>query len=233
MQTVFFDNRLKDSLSNYFRKRRFILLLRNIELIQYPKEPIFILDIGGTAWFWNLYAPILAKTGKRYHIEILNVPGFNDIELLPVSEKITFSRTSGDAKNLEAYQDQSVDVVFSNSVIEHVGSFSDQQKMAQEICRVGRFHFVQTPDATFPVEPHFQFPFWTILPEQFRIWLLTRFNIGWFPKHKTEAEARATLSSIQLLTFQEFKRLFPESKLLKERFMGLSKSFLAIGKGKG
>ncbi len=233
MQSSWFDNRLSDSFSNYFRKKRFNLLLRNIEIFSVQETPVFILDIGGTAWFWNLYAPVLAKTGKRYHIEILNVPGFNDIELLPVSEKITFSRTTGDAKNLEAYQDQSVDVVFSNSVIEHVGSFSDQMDMAQEICRIGRFHFVQTPDARFPFEPHFQVPFWTILPEQIKIWLLTRYSIGWFPKHETESEAQATLSSIQLLTFREFRSLFPDSQLIKERFLGLSKSMIAIGKGKG
>ena len=37
-------------------------------------------------------------------------------------------------------------IVFSNSVIEHVGNISNQMKMADEIKRIGKCYFVQIPN---------------------------------------------------------------------------------------
>jgi len=64
---------------------------------------------------------------------------------------------AGDARKIEA-EDSRVDVVFSNSVIEHVGANQDQMQMAQEVRRVGKRYFIQTPNKYFPLEPHFLFP---------------------------------------------------------------------------
>jgi 2-polyprenyl-3-methyl-5-hydroxy-6-metoxy-1,4-benzoquinol methylase len=59
---------------------------------------------------------------------------------------------------------RSFDIVFSNSVIEHVGDAESQQQFAHEIARVGRAYWVQTPNRRFPVEPHLLTPFLHFLP---------------------------------------------------------------------
>lgn len=55
---------------------------------------------------------------------------------------------------MKQFQDNEFDAVFSNSVIEHVGDYEAQRQMANEIMRVGKRYFVQTPNFYFPIEPH-------------------------------------------------------------------------------
>jgi hypothetical protein len=69
----------------------------------------------------------------------------------------------GDARSLEL-PDQSFDIVFSNSVIEHVGTWEDQHAFARETARVGKRYWIQTPNKHFPIEPHMNFPYFQFLP---------------------------------------------------------------------
>ncbi len=43
------------------------------------------------------------------------------------------------------FKDKSYDIVFSNSVIEHVGNLEKQKQFADEVQRVGKSYFIQTP----------------------------------------------------------------------------------------
>ena len=124
----------------------------------------------------------------------------------------------------------SFDVVFSNSVIEHLGDYENQRRMADEVRRVGRRYFVQTPNKRFPIEPHFLVPWFQYLPVGARTWLINRFDVGWYRRIPDRSVARAEVESIQLLTRKRFSALFPEATIHSEKFAGLTKSFVAIGR---
>lgn len=88
---------------------------------------------------------------------------------------------------MSLFRNEEFDVVFSNSVIEHLGEYPQQRRMADEVRRAGKRYFLQTPNRYFPLEPHFFFPFFQFLPVSVRVWLLSRFHLGW---HKRGLDRR-------------------------------------------
>ena len=207
-----YDNRRSDSWASKLRSQRIVFLK---SLIQSLPKPIKILDLGGRPDFWE-NSGFLAANSADIKITFLNIEPFShpDYECL-----------IGDARNLERFNDNEFDVVFSNSVIEHVGDYQEQRKMADEIQRVGKRYFVQTPNRYFPIEPHFLFPGFQFLPLNLRVWLLTHFDMGWYPKMPHE-EARELAANTQLLSKQKFLALFPQASLYEEKVAGLTKSFI-------
>jgi hypothetical protein len=117
------------------------------------------------------------------------------------------------------FADREFPIVFSNSVIEHVPK-ELQPAFANEIRRVGERYFVQTPNKWFPIEPHYQMPFVHWLPERALRALNQRFTMGF----RKKGEWYETT----LLSAGEFRRLFPEAELYKEKRFGLTKSLMAV-----
>ena len=104
-----------------------------------------ILDVGGTPEIWSLL-PVPEDT----RIVVINMPRAGaSLE----SSASGFAYVHGDGCNLP-FRDQSFDIVFSNSVIEHVGGPDAQARFAHEIRRTGRGYWVQTPNRYFPIETH-------------------------------------------------------------------------------
>ncbi len=210
------DNSDSGSLATRMRRRRFELFLSLLRTLEGRVE---ILDIGGTQQFWDM---MLREDRADVRVTLLNV-----VHQAVSSRR--FISAVGDARAMPQFARGSFDVVFSNSVIEHVGDYSNQRRMADEIRRVGRRYFVQTPNKRFPLEPHFLVPWFQYLPVGTRAWLLNRFDVGWYRRARDPAAARAEVESIQLLTRKRFSDLFPEARIHEERFGGLTKSFIAIG----
>ena len=209
------DNREQGSLAVQFRKKRlafFYLLLSSLN------RPVHILDIGGTEDYWKMME---LDASDQIDITLLNLTA-TDVQLPNVKS------VSGDARNLKA-EDASFDVVFSNSVIEHVGSYEDQSRMAEEVRRVGKCYFVQTPNKYFPLEPHFLFPLFQFLPVKIRVLLLQNFNLGWFEKTPDAIKAKGIVESIRLLSRREFVAIFPKARIYDEKIFGITKSFVAYG----
>ncbi|PZX49893.1 class I SAM-dependent methyltransferase [Algoriphagus chordae] len=179
-------------------------------------DPIRVLDVGGASYFWNTSSlPTLPN------IEIV---------LLNLSEEKTnhpkIKSVVGDATNMTEFEENSFDLVFSNSVIEHLYTWENQQKMANEIIRVGKKHFIQTPNRIFPVEAHYALPFAQYMPHSLLYFFLTKTKLSrlqkWDPK-----DAQQYLDEIRLLDQKEMQQLFPNSTLYLEKFMGMIKSISA------
>ena len=212
-----FDNREAGSLAARMRRQRFALFL---SLLDHVRRPARILDVGGTQRFWEVMGG--SRLGDL-RVTLLN------LDTQPVSGS-SFESVAGDARDLSRYPDASFDVVFSNSVIEHLGPrFADQLRMANEIRRVGQRYFVQTPNRHFPIEPHFLTPGFQFLPISARVWAITHFDVGWYKRITDREEARREVESISLLTERQVHKLFPGALIYKEKFLGLTKSFVAYG----
>ncbi len=182
-------------------------------------SPVNILDVGGTENFWVQMGFI---ERKDIQLTILNI---TEQEISAV-DNITFIK--GDATDLGMFPNKSFDMVFSNSVIEHIPGTENRKKMAEEINRVSKRYFVQTPNYYFPFEPHFLLPCFQYFPLRIKLFLLKRFNMGWFTKCKDDNEAMELLEFNQLLKFRELKTCFPGCRIIPEKFLFLNKSFIAI-----
>jgi Methyltransferase domain len=181
-------------------------------------RPVTILDVGGTNSFWQ-------QRGWTDRDDV-TITTAN----LEKEEKV-FANVEPrvlDATDMKEFADGSFDIVFSNSVIEHLRTLDAQKKMAAEVRRLGRQYWVQTPNYWFPIEPHFLTPGWQYLPVSVRVQLLRRRRWGWRGPCPDPAEARTLVTEIRLLKKKEMRTLFPDADLVEERFAGLIKSFVAV-----
>ncbi|MEX2601724.1 MAG: class I SAM-dependent methyltransferase [Balneolaceae bacterium] len=176
-----------------------------------------ILDVGGTSRIWKQF-------GFTNNVTLLNLtpPRKQDLEL-------GFRVVQGDALNMEMFRDRQFDVVFSNSVIEHVGTYRNQQVFASEVQRVGKSWWVQTPNRYFPIEPHFRFPLFQFLPLPVQRWIALRWNYS-HPKSwgKENEYILNEVASIRLMSVDELTGLFSGSELYRERVFGLTKSLVVF-----
>ncbi len=181
-----------------------------------PQPDENILDVGGHPDTWS------RKITARKIIIINTYP----LPAAPSPNRI--ESLVGDGCSLE-YKEGAFDIVFSNSVIEHVGSFDQQQKFAREVRRVGRRLWIQTPAQECPLEPHYLAPFVHWLPPSYSQKLLRWFTPwGWMTKPSPEAVA-AAIQNTQLLTRNQFAKLFPDCEIYTEKlFFILPKSYIAI-----
>lgn len=145
------------------------------------------------------------------------------------SEESELHQVEGDARSMTQFGDAQFDVVYSNSVIEHVGAREDQAAMANEVRRVGRRYFVQTPNLWFPLEPHFVVPGFQFLPVDWRVRLVQRWALGHIERYPERGDAERVVRSIRLLSPRDLLSLFPDATLHRERILGMTKSAMAVG----
>jgi len=196
----------------YFRKKRMIWFEKHFKVSDITK----ILDVGEDQYNWQFLS-------HKPNIKIINLfkpDNWND--------KLTnFQFEIGNGTSI-SYPDNTFDIVYSNSVIEHLGSWSNQKLFAKEILRVGKFIYVQTPAKEFLVEPHLITPFIHWFPLIWQSKLLRNFTLWGLITRPSKSYVDAFLAERRLLSLKEFKELFVGCEIMRERSCFFTKSYIAV-----
>jgi hypothetical protein len=202
-----------------FRRQRFNQMIAPIiGRIISERGRCSILDIGGVEVYWNSFI-----SDPRIAVTLVNTRPD------PVSDPQRFASLTADARDLSRFGDHSFDFVHSNSTIEHVGRWGDMKAVAHEIRRLGRVYYVQTPNFWFPVDPHSRTPLLHFFPANIRHRLHSRFRLGWYDRAADLDESMSYVEDAVMLDARQMQMLFPDARLVRERFYGLTKSLIAIG----
>lgn len=174
-----------------------------------PFPGMNVLDLGGQPQIWDFVEPPL-------NITCLNLPGMAKKEHA-THHNITY--VEGDACDMPHFQPGDFDVVFSNSVIEHVGNADKQAQFAREVERLSNTYWIQTPCKNFPIEAHCGMPFWWYYPKGVRQFFI---NV-WSRNQASWGEMVATTTYINP---KDLKQMLPSARVIREWFV-FPKSMIA------
>ena len=169
-------------------------------------EKMRVLDLGGTVKHWET-SPIRPKS-----VVVVN--------LLPESSDIDWITA------VQGVREAEFDLVYSNSLIEHLGGHARGCHFASVVHAMASHHWVQTPYRYFPIEPHWLFPGLQFLPQRARAWAIRRWPLS--PAWPNPEQALRDVLEVELVSKTEMKYYFPSSEVLNERLLGLTKSIIAV-----
>lgn len=219
----FVDYGNPDSFGSTLRRKRSMRVRRLIEESFRKYGQCRILDLGGTYFYWKIFDEDWLEQHK-VSITLLNL----DHIPLPEEAGKRYESVVGNACQLARYKDKEFELVHSNSVIEHVGTWGDMSSMASESARVGKAYYHQTPYFWFPIEPHFVCPMLHWLPLSLRAKIARRVALGNWPRAETFDEAMKAQTSAVLLDRSMMQSLFNGAAIEFEFFCGLPKSVVAF-----
>jgi hypothetical protein len=179
-----------------------------------------VVDLGGTTESW-LRAPVMPRS-----VTIVNMfePGSTD--------DLSITPLLGDACNavealVAAGIEPTFDLVYCNSVIEHVGGHVQRTRLAKEVAQLAPRHWVQTPYRYFPIEPHWVCPMMQFLPVALAAQIAYRWPLA-HSRPGSYEQARDGVLWTELQSATEMKAYFPRSTIRRERFAGVTKSLIAV-----
>jgi SAM-dependent methyltransferase len=202
----------------HFRRKRLAELLK-----AYPDlDSYSVLDVGGRPFIWDLLKQHYQVTPKQ--LVLLNTA----LEDMPLESK-DYTVKIADGCELP-YADNSFDLVFSNSVIEHVGGSAQVAQFAKECDRVGSKIYIQTPNRWFPVEAHFGAAFihWLPRPWYRKLSCLSLRYLFTYNNPTEKDHFEQEFATTRLLSFRQLHQLFPTQKIVSEKVLGLTKSFVVM-----
>lgn len=119
------------------------------------------------------------------------------------------------------------DLVYSNSVLEHLGGHERRLRFAEAVSTLATAHWIQTPYRYFPIEPHWLAPGMQFLPVRTQVAVARRWPLAHSPTPTRQAATEAVLWT-ELLSRSQMRHYFPHSQIRTERLAGLPKSLIAV-----
>jgi len=207
---------LASSISLRARRRMFQLFMTNLA----PTAETRVLDVGVTS---DSVYPESNYFERWYpHPDRITAVGTEDgSHLVAGYPGLKYHQVTAGAPL--PFADGAFDVVFSNAVIEHVGSRASQQAFVRELLRVGRAFFVTTPNRWFPVEHHTGIPLLHYLPASLYRATLRRTRFSYW----------ADEGHLNMLTPRTFHSLFPppsDARILRITTLGATSNLAAVGR---
>jgi hypothetical protein len=170
-----------------------------------------VLDLGGGPRFW--------RNAPEHPAHVTSV------NLSPVAaDEPWITHIVGDACTIGDLG--SFDIVFSNSLIEHVGGHERRLRLAELVGTSAPRYWVQTPYRYFPIEPHFVVPGMQFLPLGARAAIAERWHAG--PRRIPPADALTMVEWIELLGIRQLRSYFPQARIEIERIGRVPKSIIAV-----
>jgi hypothetical protein len=210
---------------NAFRIKRMNAFLILVDVVLANSPVCRILDIGGWKSHWLALEHVWGN--RNLKITLVN------LEEKSEHTEGRYTYVSGDARDLKQFPDNSFDIVHSNSVIEHVGTWFDKQRMANEVRRLAPLYFVQTPNYWFPFEPHLRMPIFHWLPQPLQRRIVMSRACGFHPRASSVEQAEIILSDAALIDAPAMAALFPDARIDRELFGPLTKSLVAVRDNSG
>jgi predicted TPR repeat methyltransferase len=197
-----------------------------------PAKGETILDLGGGD---GSYMDRFSSSLKDYKIVISDI---DEGSLQRARAKGYYTTILDASSNKLPYKDKEIDIIFCNSVIEHItipkdqlwsarsyssgfakDAFEIQKKFASEIMLSAKKYYVQTPHRHFPIEAHSWFPVISYLNRKTQLTVLKQLNKFWVKK---------TQPDWNLLTEKDMKILFPDAEIIVKKKLGMKKEIIAI-----
>lgn len=225
-------NKLREMVLNASRRareKRAAIFRRHFRL----DETTRVLDIGSETGE-NIHLVLSGTAVKPENVFIA------DIEADAIKqggERFGYQTVLLDESGRLPFDDDAFDLVYCSSVIEHAtvpkdkvwtltaekdfrdAAWKTQKFLANEIRRVGRQYFVQTPARSFPIESHSWLPFVAVLPRPALLKAMRLTNKFWIKR---------TAPDFNLLDAEQMQRLFPDAEIVLEKKFGLVKSIMAL-----
>lgn len=211
------------SLGRWFRQRRSEHFLET-----FPDLPsLRVIDLGGRAATWTTLRT-RPKSVTLVNLEPETAADRADPDPREwVDTRDWIEAICADVCALPAaVTDRSWDLVFSNSVIEHVGGHHQRRRFAQAASDLAPRMWIQTPYRYFPVEPHWTFPAMQFLPDAARAAIAARWPLAW--SRASGAEAVEQVLDVELLSVTALQFYFPQARIRFERVAGIPKSLIAV-----
>ncbi len=190
------------------------------DFYRFVASPCAVLDVGVSNVDHSAQENLFLKT-FRYAPTLYTGLGVDEMDEL--------QRTYADRRfvvydgRVFPFADRAFGAVFSNAVIEHVGTPDDQLRFIDEMLRTGEKVYFTTPNKYFPVESHTNAILVHWVPSWFYAWC-RRYRDFWTP------------DNLRLLSHRDLQALMRRSKarrfrIQRNRFFGLTMTFSVYCEG--